>query len=134
MNKNKNPHRAGWGRAQRTDAVIQSHSTLIYVGSKVVGRVVGDTFFKSIKKEHFLRKPPAIAFDITSLEQAEQAGAVKVQVTDSDSGIVYRSSITHICKHGKCFNRGHGDQIFLVLEGWTKSSKPRVIQLRLLTE
>lgn len=134
MNGNRKPHRPGWGGTNSAQTDVQSDYTPIYVGTRVVGGVKDDTFFKSIRKNHFLQIPPAIAFDIGSLEQAEHAGAVKVQVTDGDTGKVYRSSISHIRKHGKRFNRGHGDQIFLVLEGWTKKSKPRVIQLRLLTE
>ena len=134
MTNKEKPHLAGWGRTRTAETVVQSDYTPIFSGTRVVGVVKGETFFKSIKKNHFLQIPPAIAFDIDSLEQAENSGAVKVQVTDKDSGTVYRSNIRHIYKHGQRFNRGHGDQIFLVLEGWTKSSKPRVIQLRLLTE
>ena len=68
--------------------VVQPNSTPIYVGSKVVGKVQGDIFYKFIRRNHFPRCPPAIAFDIDTLKHAEQAGAVKVQVTDKDTGTV----------------------------------------------
>ena len=129
-----NPHRQGWGRTNTADTVVQTNYTPIFVGTRVVGVVRGDTFHKRIRKNHFLQKPKAIAFDIDSLEQAEQAGAIKVRVTDRDSGIVYSASIRHIHENGERFNRGHGDQIFLVLQGWTKSTKQKGVQLRLLFE
>ena len=75
MKNKENPHRLGWGRTRIADTVVQSNYTPIFVGTRVVGAVKGDTFFKTIRKSHFLRKPPAIAFDTNSLEQAKQAGA-----------------------------------------------------------
>jgi hypothetical protein len=100
--------------------MAQNHYKPIFAGSKVIGKVNGDTFYKSIRKNHFLRCPPAIAFDIDSLTQAEQAGAIKVQVTDKEDGTIYRATIQHIRDKGREFNRGFGDQIFLTMEGWTK--------------
>jgi hypothetical protein len=104
----------------------------ICVGKRIVGRVEGDTFYKSIKgSKHFLRVPPAIAFDVSSLDDAEEAGAVKVQVVDQETGIVYKSTIQHIREYGEEFNRGFGNQIFLVLEGWVKSKRGGGLQLGL---
>jgi hypothetical protein len=99
---------------------------------RVVGKVEGDTFYKSVKgSKHFLRVPPAIAFDVISLDDAEEAGAEKVVVTDQETGTVYKSTIQHIREHGEKFNRGFGDQIFLVLEGWVKSKRGGGLQLGL---
>ena len=96
----------------------------------VVGKVEGNTFYKSIKgSKHILRRPRAIAFDLYSLDEAEGVGAVKVQVLDQENGTVYKSTIQHIREHGKEFNRGFGDQIFLVLEGWVKSKRGGGLQL-----
>ena len=119
----RNPHREGWGRTKTAETVVQSNSTPIYVGSKVIGCVQGDTFYKSISKSHYLRCPPAIAYDVDALDQAEQAGAVKVQVSDRDDGTVYKSTIHHIRENGKPFNRGYGDQIYLILNGWITSRR-----------
>ena len=134
MNKKENPHRPGWGRTESARTDVHSNYTPIFVGTRVVGKVQGDTFFKSLRKNHFLQKPPAIAFDIDSLHQAGEAGAVKVQVTDRDSGIIFTSTIQHILEQGKEFNRNHGDQIYLVLEGWIKSKKNGGSQLPLFGE
>lgn len=108
------------------------HSKTIHRGDgRVIGKVEGETFYKSIRKSHYLRRPPAIAFDVESLVQAEQAGAVNVQVTDRDDGTIYKSTIQHIRKKGKEFNRGFGDQIFLTLDGWVKSKPGGGLQLGL---
>ena len=121
MASKKNPHRAGWGRTQHEDAVIQFNSTPIYVGSKVVGRVIGDTFQKNIRKNHFLHTPPAIAFDLSSLDDAEAAGAFLVEVTDSDSRSIYKTSIPYIRSKGFYFNRGFGKQIALPMDEWNRN-------------
>ena len=111
---------------------IQQHSIAIHRGDgRVIGKVDGDTFYKSIRKSHYLQRPPAIAFDIDSLKQAEQAGAVNVQVTDRDDGTVYKSTVQHIREKGKEFNRGYGDQIFLTLDGWVKSKPGGGMQLEM---
>lgn len=104
----------------------------IYSASgKVIGRVEGDVFHKTIKPNHYLKKPPAIAFDIASLDDAEAAGAVFVEVTDRESGLVYRASMAHIRSKGFEFDRGWGRQVGLPMGGWTKRQVGGPIQLKL---
>jgi hypothetical protein len=99
---------------------------------RVVGKVEGDTFYKFIKgSKHLLRVPPAIAFDVFSLDEAQDAGAIRLQVVDYETGTVYKSTIQHIREQGEEFNRGYGNQIFLVLEGWMKSKRGGGLQLGL---
>jgi hypothetical protein len=99
---------------------------------RVIGRVRGDTFWKSIKgSRHILQKPPSIAFDVCTLDQAEQAGAERVQVTDCETGTIYRATTAHIREKGFAFNRGWGHQIALSLDGWTKTRKGGGLQLPL---
>jgi len=128
---NKKPHWSERGRTKTAATVVQAHSTPIYVGGKVVGKVQGDTFYKSIRKNHFLQRPPAIASDIYSVHQAEESGTIMVQVTDIDNGTIYRTTIQHLLEHGKEFNRGYGDQIFLELNGWNKFKSGGGLQLPL---
>jgi hypothetical protein len=109
----------------------QNNSTLIFAGSKVIGKVVDGIFYKNINRAHYLRQPPAIAFDIDSLNQAEKAGASWVQVIDRDRGIVYRASLEHIMTKGFQFNRGWGEQIALPLSGWITSKHGGGLQLSL---
>lgn len=90
-----------------------------------VGHVSGDNFHKRIQgSRHLLRKPPAIAFDISTLQDAEQAGAGFVIVTDTDTDKRYRASIKSIFVHGTRFNRGWGDQIYLPLDWWKRPDAP----------
>lgn len=97
----------------------------IYVNGKVVGTVKGDCFIKRVaSSKHFLRRPPAIAFDESTLRDAEAAGARRVEVTDIESGRVYRASIETIWARGKGFNRGHGPQWFLPLKEWNRGQAP----------
>lgn len=98
----------------------QSHYTLNYAAGRIVGKVEGDTFFKNIRTKHILHSPPAIAFDIQSLEDAARAGATRVQVTDKDSGIIYKATIDHIRRAGFNLNRGWGNQIALGLDNWIR--------------
>ena len=108
------------------------YSTPIFIGNLVVGKVEGDVFLKSIRgSRHILRKPPAIAFDVSTLNQAEQAGAVIVQVVDQETGITYRAQIAHIKDVGIRIDRGYGEQIALPLEGWTMQKRGDGLQYHL---
>jgi hypothetical protein len=96
-----------------------SNYTLIHAGSKVVGKVVGETFQKTIHgSKHFLRTPPAIALDFQSLIEAEKAGARKIQIFDLESQKTYHASIEHIRRVGFELNRGFGKQLALSLDEW----------------
>ena len=91
----------------------------ISVGTQIVGKVLNDVFSKRLRgSRHFLRKPPAIALDIDTLEQALRLGATKVEVYDMESGMFYRAKIDLIFEKGFRFNRGYGDQIALCLSRW----------------
>lgn len=96
----------------------------IYVGKRVIGRVMGDTFYKSIAPNHYLTTPPAIAFDVSTLIDADEAGAIWVEVKDRGTKTKYRSRISHIWENGFRFNRGYGEQIGLPLDCWIKSGQP----------
>lgn len=116
------------------NAMLQSHytrksskknGTQIYAGNRKVGYVRQDTFHKKIKSSGYLKYPRAIAFDIDSLEQAEQAGATQVKIIDSEDGTIYKSTIQNIWEIGTCFNRGWGEQIYLEIFCWETSSDYR---------
>ena len=98
---------------------MNNYSTPIYVDNRIVGEVRDGTFCKQVLgSKHFLRKPPAIAFDIASLEGAEQAGAKRVEIEDIETGRVYRTTIARIWRDGVEFDRGWGRQIYLTLRHW----------------
>jgi hypothetical protein len=84
-----------------------------------VGRVRETTFEKELNgSKHFLRVPPAIAFDLITLERAKQAGADRIRILDRDAGIIYQATFSRIETDGFKFNRGYGEQIALKLHLW----------------
>lgn len=87
---------------------------------KPIGHVVGDEFRKTVRGSvHFLRRPRAIAFDTSTLQDAEQYGASIVVVQDAETGKVYRASLGTVRQHGFTLDRGHNQQIALPLERWS---------------
>ena len=91
----------------------------VYVGEKVVGVVEDGVFRKKVSAaRHFLRKPPAIAFDLSSIEQAQEYGAQYIEVLDADSSRLYSAPIADLLSYGFMVNRGFGEQIALDLNLW----------------
>ena len=98
----------------------------IYIAGKKrpVGHVEGDVFHKNIRfSEHALRRPPAIAFDVQSLEDAEQAGARRVHVRDTETNTVYKSTMSQIWRAGFDLDRGFGKQRALILSAWVRQGQ-----------
>jgi len=109
-----------------------THSTRITAGSKTFGIVQGDELRKSVfGSKHFLRKPPAIAFDKGALDRAEAAGAVRVRVVDQETGTVYSATIAHIRRAGLEIDRGWGTQLALPLESFVRQKPGDAVQLDL---
>jgi hypothetical protein len=116
--------------------------TPIVTNSRIVGTVVGSEFQKTIHTKHFLKQPPAIAFDIASLDAAEEAGARAVRITHFETRDEFFAPIAQIRQQGVRFNRGYGDQVALPLAYWIingreqptpqePASEPEAMQLSL---
>lgn len=88
---------------------------------KVVATVEGQELYKRIQAKHFLRKPPAIAFDLSVIRQAEELGATHIRVVDTTSRSVYRVTMKKFRAIGFPVNRGYGAQMGLTLPHWTES-------------
>jgi len=104
----------------------------IFAGNgRVVGEVKGGVFLKKLKaSKHFLQKPPAICFDVVSLEQAEKAGAIYVRIIDIETGKTYHAPLRLVWQKGFALDRGHGRQIGLALNYWQlKEKKERQLSL-----
>lgn len=111
------PHYSRGGKYPHTPK-----STPIYVAGrpKPIGQVIGNTFMKCVvASKHFLHKPRAIALDLQSLFDAQQAGATLVKITDIETRNVYTAPIALVLDKGTRFNRGYGNQIHLDLIYWT---------------
>lgn len=100
---------------------------VVRLGKKVVGNVKGDTLHKTVdSSKHFLRTPPAIAFDELALSKAEELGATKIKVKDKLTGITYHSTIDAVRSRGFSFNRGFGSQVGLALSEWSKNEESQI--------
>ena len=100
---------------------------VVRLGKKVIGNVEGDTLNKIVdSSKHFLRTPPAIAFDELALSKAEELGATKIKVKDKLTGITYHSTIDAVRSRGFAFNRGFGSQVGLALSEWSKNEESQV--------
>jgi hypothetical protein len=81
----------------------------------------GTTLRKRIHgAKHFLRKPPAIATDLSVLLDAQARGVTTVEVTDLETGTVYTASLARILAEGFKVDRGHGEQMALPLGRWQR--------------
>ena len=104
---------------------------------KVVGEVVGDVLRKAVRGSvHFLRQPRAIAWDTCALEQAEDLGATRTEVLDTESGYVYAAPLAAFWRYGVRLDRGHGPPIALPLDFWTvtRPGERQAVQLSLFGE
>ena len=91
----------------------------INVKGKMVGYVQNNIFRKKVKgSKHFLRKPPAIAFDKSAIQIASQYKADRIRVLDKETGIVYHTTMYYFEKNNFEINRGHGTQQAMVLNQW----------------
>ena len=124
MNITQNPARDRHWASFRLPAFIagklpRNNFTTITVHGRIVGVVRGGVFHKVVKASiHFLRVPPAISFDISSLKEAEKAGAYLVKIVDKESAKVYQASLSTVWEKGFMFDRGYGQQIALPLSFW----------------
>lgn len=118
-------------RRRKYTTVGPSPATIpIYVGRRAVGHVAGDTFYKRVRgSAHFLRTPRAIAFDESTLRDAERAGARYVEVTDAETGREYRAPLALIWERGFRVSRGHGEQLALILSDFNRQPAPEQLAL-----
>ena len=110
---------------------------LVRVNNRVVGKIDKDIFKKKLSaSKHFLRKPHAIAFDVTSINNAQILGAKTIEVTDKDTGDKYTTSISKIHLQGFKFDRGYGFQIGLIIDEWDihKDTERKLKKLKNLKE
>jgi len=91
---------------------------------KVIGQVIGDTFVKDITTRHILDKFNAIASDICTLHEAESAGAVYVEFTNTDTGVIYRAPIVKFWDCGFFIDFNYGKQQALNLSHFEHKRDP----------
>lgn len=100
----------------------KNNGTPIFVNGRAVGRVIVDTFEKTISGSiHIYHRFDAIAFEVSSLNDARAAGAKWVKVTDREDGTIYRASIDTILTKGIPIPKTK--QIGLPRDKWMQSRK-----------
>ena len=97
----------------------------IFLNGRVIGHVRDGVFEKTLaRSRHFLRRPPAIAFDRATLRDARRAGAMRVRIVERERGDVYEATIDEIERYGFPVQRGFGDQVALHLSRWSVNGRP----------
>lgn len=109
----------------------QDSSKAIYLNGKAVGYVRRGVFRKTVNSSrHFLRTPPAICYDRSTLSDAEAAGATRLEVRDADTNFSYSAPLAVFWAH--CFPvlRGHGDQVGMHLDYWSVGGETPIAEKR----
>ncbi len=86
----------------------------VQLGYRLEGGVLSKVAQGSV---HQLRRPPAWAIQQEVWVVHEKAIA-ELQVTDAETGKVYRTSAENFRRYARLINRGHGYQFALALQFW----------------
>ena len=86
------------------------------------GKIRGIIENRVLRKEirgriHLLRKPPAIALDARMYDRY-RPHFDEIEITDADTGIVYRASARYFDRFREVIERGYGKQYALGLKHW----------------
>lgn len=93
----------------------------IYVKGRWIGKVVADTFKKTISSNLILHTPyTAIASSVSVLNDAEALGAKYCEVFVSDTKQTYRATIKDIRAKGETCGSPDDPQIKLALSEWKR--------------
>lgn len=112
--------------------MFMTNCTAIHAGGKVVGNVQDGVFHKQVQSSrHMLRSPRAWALDSRSLLDAERAGAIVVEIHDTETTLTYIAAIAQLRAQGVRLDRGFGEQIALPLHLW-RVEQPGARQLTLI--
>jgi len=108
--------------------ITLKHSELqeaIYSNGKLVGKVSQGKFKRRIKYSiHALQKPPALALSLDVLRQMEQAGTHEIEMTDIESGKIFRTTLAKFYRFAIPIQRGNfGRQLALPIKYWEIFSK-----------
>ncbi|MCO6450410.1 MAG: hypothetical protein J5I90_06435 [Caldilineales bacterium] len=97
---------------------MQPDISIIRASGRVVGRVEGGVFYRTIRTRHILRAPPALAFEAEVIGEIEAAGAGQMVIGNVDTGRIYRSTLENFQRYCFMLDRGYGPQLALPLSRW----------------
>lgn len=100
---------------------------------KIAGSIVDDSFIKTVyASKHFLRRPPAIAFDKSVVEEIQKQNVAKLVIKDRESNHTYTLTLEEFLFKAFPLNRGFGAQLACLLKEWTVVQEQEPHQLELL--
>lgn len=77
------------------------------------GEVVGQTFIRSVKPEHYMEKVKGYGIQEVVFEKMMVAGVTKIRLYVTATGRVLMSTMEDWLNHGKVSDFGNGKQRFL---------------------
>lgn len=83
---------------------------------------------KVCRQRHLLRVPPAIAYDLSILRQAESFGVELLECREFETKVIYRISFAKFISRSFLVNRGYGPQRGCELINWDASNPFRGAQ------
>lgn len=89
---------------------------------RILGRVYGHTYKRTLTDGQILRKPPAIAISQDVVDKLAAMGVVDLIMTNRDTGVTYKTTLAHFQEAGFPLDRGYGKQVALPLYGWVTTS------------
>lgn len=94
-----------------------------FVNGRMATVARGDTATRTLVlwryNSGFTQKPPGCALPRAILMAAQQDGLTHIEVTNRDTGAVYRAQLTLYFEKGIPYRHGH-DQIVLPMQYWTR--------------
>jgi hypothetical protein len=100
---------------------------------KVTGNIIDGEFIKTVcSSKHFLRKPPAIAFDESVIEEIQKQNVAKLVIKDRESNHTYTLTLEAFLSKSFSLNRGFGVQLACLLKDWNVTKKQEFHQLELI--
>ena len=102
-----------------TEASCYIQGSKVFVDFKMIGEIHDRSFIKRVQgSKHFLRKPAGIAIQQHAYNLIKDAVDM-VEVYDTETGNVFRTSIGTFATVGKVIERNYGKQIVLPFKYWT---------------
>ena len=92
---------------------------------KIIGRIKGDIFEKTVKKNHLFKKYNAWGIDKTVVDSLVKEKIPRIVIHDREEKIDYETSVKEFFEKGIEGDFGHGEQIFLSLENFEKKEAKR---------
>lgn len=106
------------------DNTTKQSSNLIYSDGRQTGSIKGDTYYRTLKDNHYLRFPElSIAISEDVLDQLQALEVQSLEFKNADSGTKYTCSLEHFLECGRRLNRGFGEQVALPLTGFVTTGQ-----------